>query len=89
MEAPEYLWDGSTSIASNPGSNLHSALCFASRSIVLENMSISVSVCNAPLSSTMYPALSSISNGVIHPGLSSGCGLTLTMLAESPCAGDP
>jgi hypothetical protein len=55
-------------------------------------VSFFVSVCELLSPTTMYPALSSISNGVIHPGLSSGCdpGLeSLTAIACSPCADAP
>jgi hypothetical protein len=61
-------------------------------SIIFRTISFSVSVSDPLFPASMHPLLSSISNGVIHPGLSSGCNLeleSLTILARSPCTDAP
>lgn len=53
---------------------------------MIRAISFSVSLCDTLFLSSVHPVLSSISNGVIHPGLSSGCIVGLESLKIFPGA---
>lgn len=82
------IWCHRPGTLSNAWFRPYSSIMFSSCS----SIPWAVDVCDLVFSANTYSALSSISNGIIHPGLSRGCDLgleRLTVIAGSPCADAP